>query len=627
MIHEKLTSILRDSDVLLIVPPFAGLDRPSLGAHVLQACASQAGYDVFVFYANIYLAREVGELNFESICYAPSSDLSGERFFARAAYGIDAYSLEIGAITDTFEYKRASKNINLPIDLKELHRLSGHAEEWADALTEAICSHKFLAIGCTTTFEQTAASVALLNRIKEKRPDILTIIGGANCEGEMANGIQSLGAKIDFIFSGECEDAFPQFLNLIKEGKTPSSSVICGNPCQDMDSIPTPDFSDYYEQLNSFLPNSVLSQAANIWLPYESSRGCWWGQKFHCTFCGINGQGMKFREKSSDRVINELKTLLQKHPTNKVCMVDNIMPHHYFQTVLPRLAEEIPNLHIFYEQKSNLSLQRVRLLKEAGVAVIQPGIEALSTPLLKLMDKGVSAAQNIALLRYARTLDLSVNWNILYAFPDDKLQWYQSTLNLIPLLAHLHPPTGVFHLSIDRFSPYFDKAHDYGVSNIRPIEAYFDVLPPYASASQIAYHFEANYISDSRLHSQIIDEIQDQVSVWRSKWETEGAPLPMLSITPLNDDLFLIVDTRSIEGNKEFQLINRTQAMLALLGNTNPSGDSDEKWALDSSVCVEIDNKLVPLATTEPELLERIETPSYKTYRQIERHLPVITAV
>src|SRR5262249_51859847 len=146
------------------------------------------------------------------------------------------------------------------------------------------------------------------------------------------------------------------------------------------------------------------------------------GQKHHCTFCGLNGQTMAFRAKSPDRVLSELKELLAKHPSNKVSMVDNIMPHPYFRDFLPRLGRQLPGLHVFYEQKANLSLDQVLTLKRAGVAVIQPGIEALCSSLLKRMDKGVSASQNLTLLRYARAADLAVNWNLLYAFPGDQAE-------------------------------------------------------------------------------------------------------------------------------------------------------------------------------------------------------------
>ena len=62
------------------------------------------------------------------------------------------------------------------------------------------------------------------------------------------------------------------------------------------------------------------------------------------------------------------------------------------------------------------------LLKRAGISFIQPGIEALSSSLLKLMRKGVSAHQNLALLRYARCAGVHLVWNLLCGFPGDARQ-------------------------------------------------------------------------------------------------------------------------------------------------------------------------------------------------------------
>jgi hypothetical protein len=89
-----------------------------------------------------------------------------------------------------------------------------------------------------------------------------------------------------------------------------------------MDRIPTPSFEEYYKQYNYFLPRGVTGQTRDVWLPYESSRGGWWGEKHHCTFCGINGLGMKFREKSPDRVLAELRHLLAGHASNLITMYD-----------------------------------------------------------------------------------------------------------------------------------------------------------------------------------------------------------------------------------------------------------------------------------------------------------------
>ena len=49
-------------DALIIVPPFAALERPALGPHLLQACAKAAGFEVRILYANLLLAAEIGEL-------------------------------------------------------------------------------------------------------------------------------------------------------------------------------------------------------------------------------------------------------------------------------------------------------------------------------------------------------------------------------------------------------------------------------------------------------------------------------------------------------------------------------------------------------------------------------------
>ncbi len=115
-------------------------------------------------------------------------------------------------------------------------------------------------------------------------------------------------------------------------------------------------------------------------------------------------------------------------------MVDNIMPRSYFRTLVPRLAAEVPGLLAFYEQKSNLSLDNVVELRGAGICDIQPGIEALSTSPSEAHGQGRVRPQNIALMRYARAIGLSLTWNLLYAFPGDHIEDYEQTLALVPLL-------------------------------------------------------------------------------------------------------------------------------------------------------------------------------------------------
>ena len=342
-----LRALIGAGDALIVIPPFAGIDRPSLAAHLLQGCAARAGFRVPVLYANLALAAAIGDTNYEAICYAPTSALLGERFFSRSAYGLPAFGRYDPVIETTVNEVADQVQIS-PDSFRELER---GVDEWIDFVGDAIASAGFPVVGCSTTFEQTAASLALLNHVKRRVPSVITILGGANCEGEMAEGILSLGASVDHVFSGESEETFPTFLASILAGRRPTAPIITGKPCVELDGLPTPEFDEFFRQRDALLPGSAYANNEVAWLPYESSRGCWWGQKHHCTFCGINGLGMEFRQKSPDRVISELRLTTSRHGMNRVCMVDNIMPHRYFQSLIPRLGSEVPDLHLFYERK------------------------------------------------------------------------------------------------------------------------------------------------------------------------------------------------------------------------------------------------------------------------------------
>jgi hypothetical protein len=266
-------------DVLLIVPPFAGIDRPALGVHLLQAEAKRAGFEVSILYTNLLFAQYIGTSTYNAICYASATNLIGESCFRSAAFDdLPPWDWEGNGEA---QFKRVNNSLALSFDrLRRIHEI---APRWCDDFAKAIAAYSFRVVGCASTFEQTCASVALLNRIKGWKPDTITILGGANCEGDMAQGIMSLGADIDYIFSGESEGTFVSFLQTVHAGDFPSERIIHSRPNFKLDDISVPSFQSFYDQLQTALPDF---DPQKTWMPYESSRGCWWGEKHHCTFCG-----------------------------------------------------------------------------------------------------------------------------------------------------------------------------------------------------------------------------------------------------------------------------------------------------------------------------------------------------
>jgi ribosomal peptide maturation radical SAM protein 1 len=493
--------------------------------------------------------------------------------------------------------------------------LEAKAAEWAREAAAAIAARGFPIVGCSTMFDQTAASLALLNGVKRARPQVVTIIGGPNCEGPMAEGMAGLSKDVDFIFAGEAEDVFVDFLRRRSAAGEPGPRIVHGRPCTNLDALPIPSFTEYYGQLRQHFPDD-LETVGEISFPCESSRGCWWGEKHHCTFCGLNGEGMGFRRKSPERLIRELELLAGEFACRRVQMTDNIMPHEYFASLLPELArwaEARPAFTIFYEQKANLSLKQVLALKRAGISHIQPGIEALSTSLLRRIDKGVTAAQNVALMRYARAAGVALSWNLLWGIPGDEEREFEETLALIPLLRHLQPPERLAHLSLDRFSPYFERPHLYGVRATHPWPGFESILPPGADVRKVAYHFAGEYESASRRRPDLIGRIQEQVAAWQKAWSTHvqfgGIRVwqpASLEVVGDHEEGFTLLDTRGLPGTSSYVPLTRTQAAVAVAARAAAPGP-DLEWALAHRVGVMIDGRYVPLATARPELLQSFE--------------------
>ena len=191
------------ADVLLIVPPFASLWYPSLGVHVLQACARAAGFRVDVLYANILLAASIGERSYEQIG-AESVALAAERFFARCAFGLPPlghgasemfepariYGQERGELYRGLypDGRAASLGTVEPISVARLQKLETQTPRWIDDVARAVVARRYRIVGSTTTFQQTSASVALLRRVKGSHPRRSRSWAGRTVKGKCPKG-------------------------------------------------------------------------------------------------------------------------------------------------------------------------------------------------------------------------------------------------------------------------------------------------------------------------------------------------------------------------------------------------------------------------------------------------------
>jgi ribosomal peptide maturation radical SAM protein 1 len=219
-------------------------------------------------------------------------------------------------------------------------------------------------------------------------------------------------------------------------------------------------------------------------------------------------------------------------------MVDNILDLKYFKTLLPALAERRLNVSLFYETKSNLKKEQVRLLRDAGVRTIQPGIESFSDEVLKLMKKGVSGLQNIQLLKWCKEFGVEPLWNFLLGFPHESPHEYQRMADLAAVVCHLPRPLGVTAIRLDRFSPNFDRSEQLGFTRVRPLPFYeflYDV--PETARRNLAYYFAYDYRQEQDV-AQYAEPLVRAVRAWTTSWQ--HAELMSVDL----GDRLLIFDTR-----------------------------------------------------------------------------------
>lgn len=428
-----------------------------------------------------------------------------------------------------------------PDDVRAMFRAEvGRAGVCLERCLAAMSRPEYDVVGFSLTFEtQLPAALALSRRLKALRPDVKIIFGGAVCFEEQADGLVSSFDSMDAVCHTEGDEVIVPLVSALRGvglladvpgiayRDATGQMVRTKSPplLRDLDRLPMVDYDDYFVEL-----------AASDWrdtharIMFETARGCWWGEKHLCSYCGLNGEGLPFRAKSPERAHDEILDLYHRYPQAEILQcVDNIMDMKYFQTVLPRLAtaERIPGrpLRIFYEVKSNLKPQHLALLAAAGVTAVQPGIESFDDDILALMDKGCTALGQVQFVKWAHQEGVSIAYQMLICNPGESTESYRRMIELLPFIVHLPPPGTVTKTQVERFSPLYDRAESFGVRALRPKPHYQEVFPePGVDLMRLSYQFDYDHdMYADEDHLAAVRRFAELVLDWHRTWEPHRA--------------------------------------------------------------------------------------------------------
>ena len=178
-------------DITLVNMPFAMPLIAPLGVGVLCGALRRAGWRVRCRFANIDLAERVPE---ELYDYPASNGLNvdvmlADWLFTEPLFGPDPERdrrfFEI--LQEECDHGRLVWNgrYRSPEDLlRDIPLLKREAVRCVEKAAAALADGSTRIVGCSSTFFQRLASLALLKRVRELNPEVVTFLGGSDCEGE-----------------------------------------------------------------------------------------------------------------------------------------------------------------------------------------------------------------------------------------------------------------------------------------------------------------------------------------------------------------------------------------------------------------------------------------------------------
>ncbi len=509
----------RSADVLFAVLPFSPL-APALDASTIAAAAQARGLSTRIEYFNLSYASGMDVGFYDSLAArAPLESLIADWVFRDCAFGR----------TDATDYlalliSRGQASADFVPRLLAARRaasqfLTDHVKAVAEQPPAVICFVDTFAKRDAVA-GQLMASLAFARALRTVAPSVVSVLAGPFTEGPMGRALAQL-SFVDHVCTGRATTSLPGLLADLATGGRHAPPSLVGPASPEVSErsrrleLAIPDFDDYFALRDAGLPGRFDA------LPMETSTGCWWAERSHCTFCGLNGADVRFRSKTPRRVMRELDRLVERYAPTVVEMNDLILDPAYMTDLFPPLARRRHDLHIFYETRANIGRHALETMFAAGVRTVQAGIESFSPVTLRRMGKGASPRRSLRFLRDCHEVGIRCIWNYLHSVPGETGPDLLTALPSIEAGVGLEPPVSFGRVRVVRFSPYFLRPVDHGVTGVRPDRSYAHVYGGSGLAlDQLAYFFEHEDHADSRERRAAVARVGLAVRTWQERWES-----------------------------------------------------------------------------------------------------------
>ena len=279
--------------------------------------------------------------------------------------------------------------------------------------------------------------------VKETIPHSVVMLGGAHATSEAELLLKN--RNIDLVIMGEGEMTVLALAKVLQSGgdmtKVNGISIRVGERIistpprpyiDNLDELPFPAW--HLLPMEIYLESQTSTRSYTMRLPRTNiitSRGC----PYHCIFCSVHSiWGHKWRARSAENVIAEMKFLVEKYGIREFYILDDNI------TIQRKRVIEICNMMI----NSNLNVkwaapngvavwtldkELLLKMKESGYYRLTLGIESAAEETLKLIRKPVNLQKANQIIKIGNKIGLWTHSTFIFGFPDEQMSSVIKTIN------------------------------------------------------------------------------------------------------------------------------------------------------------------------------------------------------
>lgn len=290
---------------------------------------------------------------------------------------------------------------------------------------------QFIGITATATIAYAAIKIAAV--CKEVFPEAMVVMGGV--QPTVTPELFLAGKHVDYVVRGEGEETI---VDLAVKGE-PASSIrglsykIDGHvvhnpdrpPRSNLDDIPFPAYHLF--PIRKYHPPESLFRRLPA-INFITSRGC----PFKCTYCATQTIWPgKFRMRSIENVIEELKVLTGRYGIREVSFSDDTLPA--VRSRIIQLCEALLRNKIDITWSCSAIVKFVdkdtlRLMKRAGCHHICYGVESVDSQILKNINKNIKVEEAEQVIKATKKAGIACRASFMFGNPGETIESMNRTL-------------------------------------------------------------------------------------------------------------------------------------------------------------------------------------------------------